>query len=412
MHLIRTALLVTSLFLWMATALRAATPQELAAESLRQAEPHRLAAGFNLNGGYRVENGSSVFTPPVYKEQDTVTLQGTTDTVLGWMDTADALRATARRLYNGGDYVAARELAARVQGIYAGLNDQAGRPIAFWRLAPITQRIYPEDAGVATIAYEDYYPSPGDADYNDFLANLRVTESYNQDGQLVQIDLEFVPRARGAAYDHQLMMTFDGQVHSPSKITAQSTPVLDGDATIRVRRYDAAGAKIATTTFSKDQNVVIFPSTRQALPQPPGYNLTNTWWGTKLIKPRMTAQVEVVIGHPESNLLSKREGPAIPNYRPILHVKNTNEDVDVWDVFRSKSGLDRKGYPFGIVVPKDWRWPMESVRLDDAYPFFAEYRDYVRGLSPLTPRAERWYEFPSQAAEEIGWIFDPALFEP
>lgn len=403
-------LFVISLVPSLATALGAATPQEQAADTLLRVDQQRLAAGFNVNGGYHGENGTTVFVPPALKEQDQVTLQGTADTVLHWMDRAESLRATARRLSDSGDYLAAATLAERVQVIYAGLNDAAGRPIGFWRVSRITQLGYPKDGGVATIAYEDYYPSPGDADYNDFLANLRVTETYNQEDQLVQIDLEFVPRARGAAFDHRLIMTFDGQVHPPTNITAHSGAAFDGEATIRVRRYDASGVKIGTDVYSKDQNIVIFASTRQALPEPPESNVTNTWWNSKLIKPRLTAQVEVVLAHPESNLLSRRDGPGIPNYRPVLHVKNTNEDVDVWDVFRSKNGLDRKGYPFGIVVPQDWRWPMESVRLEDAYPSFAEYRDYLRGLKPLTPRAEHWYQFPSFDAIREGWIFDPALF--
>ena len=50
----------------------------------------------------------------------------------------------------------------------------------------------------AVVAFEDLYPSAGDADYNDFVVRYSVEENYNAAGELESINMTYTPIARGA----------------------------------------------------------------------------------------------------------------------------------------------------------------------------------------------------------------------
>jgi LruC domain-containing protein len=82
--------------------------------------------------------------------------------------------------------------------------------------------------GWATVAYEDLFPNPGDADYNDFVVSMRITENYNRNDELVSINMHFVLRARGADYNYEFITVLDGEVDEGSNISFLSSPIFAG----------------------------------------------------------------------------------------------------------------------------------------------------------------------------------------
>ena len=205
---------------------------------------------------------------------------------------------------------------------------------------------YPAD-GTYTVAFEDLYgrARAGDADYNDFVAQYRITEETNDAGQITKIRGEATAVAKIAGYNHRfgLFFRFDG--------TARLT--IDRDDSCMSVQCVGKGASV-----TNEADVVLFDSTDRA------------------------------VGRTSSFVLDFRGDPQDPAdinrapYDPYLYVKNTGHDVHLIgeeplpgsnnpddDDFR-----DADGYPWALLVPADWQHPDERQRIDEAYPAFTYWR--------------------------------------
>ncbi|MCB1140093.1 MAG: LruC domain-containing protein, partial [Leptospiraceae bacterium] len=80
---------------------------------------------------------------------------------------------------------------------------------------------YPDDATRATrvivpsadgqvVAYEDLYPSPGDADFNDYVVKVNNELDLDASGKVVRVRGTYQHIARGAGYKHTLHLTLPG----------------------------------------------------------------------------------------------------------------------------------------------------------------------------------------------------------
>ncbi len=74
--------------------------------------------------------------------------------------------------------------------------------------------------GYGTILFEDLWPSKGDYDFNDLVANYRITLTLNANMELVTINFSMVMRAWGASNLNGFALQFDGI--APNKITSVS----------------------------------------------------------------------------------------------------------------------------------------------------------------------------------------------
>jgi LruC domain-containing protein len=171
---------------------------------------------------------------------------------------------------------------------------------------------------------------------------------------------------------------------------------------------------VSRDTYTGGADLVIFPDTRTALPRAPGTFAANTVAGKCLTEPQVTTRVNIVITDPANNTRGSRGEIGVSQYRPVLHVKTTGWDIDVAEVNSAvisgrDGGINAKGYPFGIVVPANWNWPMEYQHIELAYPLFADYRQtLLSGIASTNPNVSQWYNFPSDDA--ANYVFDPAKF--
>jgi LruC domain-containing protein len=376
-------------------------------------EHHQLAASFNIEGGYRTVKGQSTWVPPIYTGAESFTIDGVTNTVNQWYVLADAKYYMAHQLYTAGNFQAALDTAEEAKDIYDALNNNVGQTIGFWKVNQMTQVSFPA-MGYATVAYEDLFPYEGDADYNDLVVNMRITENYNRNDELISIRMDYVPRARGAGYNHEFQMIVDGEVDQDTNISLRSAPVFNGEGYATVRRFGVNGLEVSRDTYTDGADLVIFPDTRTALPAAPGTFASNTIGGKCMTTPQVTSRVNIVITDPANNKLQDRQVVGVPNYRPVLHVKNTNQDIDVVDVNSNiiqngDGGMTPDGYPFGIVVPVNWQWPMEYQHIELGYPLFAQYRQYLlTGETPADPKVLEWYNHP--AANAADYVFAESKF--
>ena len=152
-----------------------------------------------------------------------------------------------------------------------------------------------------------------------------------------------------------------------------------------------------TKYFGIDDDIPIFRNTRSTLA-----GFANVYDGEEFIQPSLQTTVEILLKNPELNLLTNNHEIATDKYRIFLDVLSTNQDIDLAVVNPEDGMIDSEGYPFGILVPDDWAWMLEGQHIEDAYPYFAEYRSYLNGtIETLSPEAENWFNAIDTSTDKV-----------
>ncbi len=247
--------------------------------------------------------------------------------------------------------------------------------------------------GWSTLAFEDLYPRKGDGDYNDMVVKYHVQENYNPQNQLESVTLKFEPLARGAGYVHSLNLSLDGQLDNSRNVTTVTNEAFAGDALISVTYTSASSGSKIIYNLDKADDISIFNNTVSSLGM-----FANVYERAEWVDPKLVAQVDITLASPELNLFEDRGTDALLWYRPFLSVNNTKQDIDLAVINPNDGMIDANGNPFGLMVPITWEWPLERNSINDAYPYFGEYTDYLNGKTDsLSIEAQQWYNFPAAA---------------
>lgn len=270
---------------------------------------------------------------------------------------------------------------------------------------PAPVLIFPAIDRAAAVVFEDRFPRTGDEDFNDFMTEFRIVEKINSSNQITDIIVDFYPRAVGASYDHSFLIVLNGVKQQPSNIKLHTKPLFIGNANVKLTHYDQ---NLRVTDIQDhlpvDRDVTIFSSTHACF-DPGNLNMPiNTMMNNAYVPARQIARLEIHLWEPEKNVVSAKAKVDVSQFRMILHVKpgkrNGAEDIDIIDV--DPNNFDKAGYPYGFVIPAEWRWPQESVNIDNAYSMFKDYRQYLikRAAQPdLVPENDAvkfWYKLPGQ----------------
>lgn len=322
----------------------------------------------------------------------------------GRMDTA------AEGAHNGEHRLTARyriaQISAQRAGEYAGqvtltVTPQLGGIAGCGQFS----ETWPSQETWGILAWEDLYPSSGDADYNDMVVAVRIEEQYNAQNQLEMVVLDFLPSARGAGYNHAVMLSLDGEIDGSKNVTTTTTPIINGDTQTKATYFNLDSGSTQEKWFASGRDIDVFNNTRSTLS---GY--ANVYPDEEITSPKMMTRIEVQVADPTINLYGDSLAERIGLYRPYLHVMNTNSDIDLASVNPDDGMIDDEGYPFGILIPETWAWPTEQVSIDDAYPYFADYRAWLAGeTTVLSPEAENWYAYPTEDADSLMYV-DPGLY--
>ena len=251
------------------------------------------------------------------------------------------------------------------------------------------------ETNYATIAFEDLYPSPGDADYNDFVVKYSVEESYDTSGYLETVSFDFTPLARGTGFNHALLLDLDGIIDRSGEIISQTVAPFFGDASVKVTYTNLNNGTIRTKYYALDDDITVFHNTRSTLA-----GFANVYAEEEFIAPRTQTNILISLANPEMNLLPDNHEVPIDKYRVFLDVLTTNSVIDLAAINADDGMIDPDGYPFGIVVPDNWAWMLEGHHIEEAYPYFEEYRRYLSGeLSVLSAEAANWFRAVDTSAE-------------
>ena len=195
-----------------------------------------------------------------------------------------------------------------------------------------------------TYAWEDLRNSGNDADYNDLVIQSDVIRSADE------LKITFLATARGAGYDHEFKF----------KIPMLGITDIFGEA--------------AVTDDGTYYYVTVFESTKGALPEEgvdPWPFSANT-----VVRDDCTpfAYIEIVLTTDGDFLFD-----ALKPYEPFITVypSGTAPEGDSYDLYIYEvSGRDTwlnwedKEFPNGIIIPRDWQWPLEKVIITTPYPNF------------------------------------------
>ena len=245
---------------------------------------------------------------------------------------------------------------------------------------------YPVE-NVATMAFEDLYPEPGDSDYNDFVTGMNANVYY-RGPSVSKVEMTFTALARGTGFDHNFRIGFP----------------IEGSADVVIRRYASSDAdepyevEELKGVGGTDLNFSVFPNTKAILPPQDSRNHTNTNPGTNYIAPPK-AEIEITINEGDVLLpvpfdpylvVSNNEGVTSE-----IHIAELTQEVDAdgdgnKDFWEEGESI----YPFGIVMFKEWHWPLEFENILSVYPNF-EYV-YIDGI--FRPRNPEWYWEPTEGS--------------
>ena len=272
---------------------------------------------------------------------------------------------------------------------------------------------YPAADKYATLLFEDNFPKQGDADFNDAVFLFRVNERFNSKEQMDRITIEIIPVARGAEYDHQLLLVLGGKKQTPSNISEETPEAFHGKADIKVILKDQDGKVVEEKKdLAKNQDIVVFSSTKELFDS--SRSLVNTEADQPRLHAKRTAVVEIDLKDPEKNKRSKRKGVGMHLYRFVLNVKDTKSDVEPMETNRSHIGDN--GLPYGFIVPAAFRYPLEGIDIRKLYPNFGEYITYLQNSAhdrhnhSMPANARDWYKKPDDKLKSK--VIDSGEFAP
>jgi LruC domain-containing protein len=195
-----------------------------------------------------------------------------------------------------------------------------------------------------TYAWEDLAGSANDSDYNDLVVQSDINKS------TTELKINFMLTARGASFDHKFQF----------KIPKAGITGITGAAS-----YTDDGTNYIVTVFENDR--LAFNG---------GY--ANAWTGapcTPFAKKTVTLAIN-------NSFVYNAAKP----YEPFISVYYAGDTTPAYDLYIYEvshrdtwTSTDGKTYPNGILIPADWRWPLESINIRTPYPNFTSLTD---GFTP------------------------------
>ncbi|MFQ3866955.1 LruC domain-containing protein, partial [Leptospira kirschneri] len=236
---------------------------------------------------------------------------------------------------------------------------------------PDTLDTYPQDPtrssliripaeGISTVAYEDLYPSAGDADLNDYVLHIHNEEDLNAAGDVIRLRGTYQHVARGAGYKHTFFLKL---------------PVAVGATFSRkvVRDDGKVVTDLTTKTVSSsdlNQGIQIHEESNKTTSNPnvnPG----------GVYKPGHIATIEIVFNSPVKKTV-------LGNYPYDIFIKvtNTGKEIHFPGLYKNANGtdkyLDSNNFPWAILVPGAWKYPYEGLDIrKDAQSGYKEFNLWV-----------------------------------
>jgi LruC domain-containing protein len=248
---------------------------------------------------------------------------------------------------------------------------------------------YPASGSYSKLAFEDYWPTRGDYDFNDLVVKFSYTLNLDKNNKVKDIQMDFQPIAMGASYENglavQLATTFS--VSSVTK-TINGSPV-DHSAVIEPGHTGETVFKI----FNNAQDHIVantgarFANTEDGVTPVTGDQIRVLVTLTSSIDPNL-------LGDPPYNPFLFRNTQRgleihLPNRLPtdladLALIGTADDDTDYPGYSKTYLTVDNK--PWALIIPNEWKHPLEKEGINMGYPFFITWA-LTRGFSNAD-----WYQ--------------------
>ncbi|EMY78430.1 putative lipoprotein [Leptospira weilii serovar Ranarum str. ICFT] len=270
---------------------------------------------------------------------------------------------------------------------------------------PDSLDVYPQDPtrssliripaeGVSTIAYEDQYPSAGDADLNDYVLHIHNEEDWNAAGDVIRLRGTYQHVAREAGNIHTFFLKL---------------PVSVGATFSRkvIREDGKVVTELTTKTVSAsdlNQGIQIHEESNKTTSNPnvnPG----------GVYKPGHIATIEIVFNSPV-----KKSALGSYPYDIFIKVINTGKEIHFPGLYKNTNGtdkyLDSNNFPWAILIPGAWKYPYEGLDIrkesQTGYKEFnlwvasngASYKDWYKHITNQT----KVFPVPDEDSELMGFL--------
>ncbi|WP_061206407.1 LruC domain-containing protein [Leptospira santarosai] len=226
--------------------------------------------------------------------------------------------------------------------------------------------------GVSTVAYEDLYPSAGDADLNDYVLHIHNEEDLNTAGDVIRLRGTYQHVARGAGYKHTFFLKLPVSVGATysRKVVREDGKVVTELTTKTVTASDL------------NQGIQIHEESNKTTSNPnvnPG----------GVFKPGHIATIEIVFNSPV-----KKSTLGIYPYDIFIKVANTGKEIHFPGLYKNSNGtdkyLDSNNFPWAILVPGAWKYPYEG--LDIRKETQTGYKEFNLWVASNGTSYKDWYK--------------------
>lgn len=236
---------------------------------------------------------------------------------------------------------------------------------------------FPSQNTYANIAFEDNWPTKGDYDLNDMVVNYRYTFVSNAQNQVVTIQADYNIAAVGASFRNGFGVQFPFAASAVQSVTGQKFK--DNYIQLAANGVEAGQTKAVIIPFDNTDILIYNPGF--------GYFVNVLNEKDKVVG--STASVLLTLSTPIAQstitaasinpflISNERRGYEVhlPGYAPTDKADTklfaTGDDASVPSA--GKYYISKDNSPWAINFNSQFIYPLEGVKITDAYPHFAEW---------------------------------------
>lgn len=248
-------------------------------------------------------------------------------------------------------------------------------------------------AGYQIVAYEDMYPQTGDYDFNDVVVAYRLLNSLDASGNVVAISGDAYLVARGAGgFNHRWFLEIpilQNGINVPAFLcnvqsNAQATEIANSETL-----QNSNPLACVVESRSQAARIYGFRDTRALLPPMNTYVGDNPGLGSV---PHLNFSIALSAPVPPSAIGTAQAHIEI--IRSTATMSTVALGAGTYQI--GLSTRDPQNKPYAMLIPADWRVPLEGTDVGLAYPNFSNFVASGGGSN------SNWYQSPN-LTKVVGW---------
>lgn len=230
---------------------------------------------------------------------------------------------------------------------------------------------YPSQSGMATVAFEDLWPSKGDYDLNDVVVDFQYHAVTNGSNEIKDLNAKYKLRAAGGVFKNAFSVEFPFNKSNVTMNSGTTVIGLESQPTAAVLRV-FANSKALISTYNTLEGKT--------------YVETDTLFA----RMTLTTAVEATVGtfNPFIYIDEADKGRGyevhLPGKTPtsMVNANVLGTNTDATDPASGVYYKTKTGLPYAIAIPEKFDYPYEKIQIIQAHKKFAEWVQSGGSLSP------------------------------